>query len=107
MPHASPVAPKTEQGQVPTFQPFVPASESLVEFTFKAVGLGAIFGIVFGASGILYAILVGTGTIGPFQSVGHIAPFLHQEGVAGKVGTALLFLALAVIVARAAQKKPE
>jgi len=73
------------------------------------LGAGTLFssGLIAGGSltGILYAILVGTRTIGPFQSVGNIAPFLHQEGVAGKIGTALLFLALAVIVARAAQKK--
>jgi uncharacterized oligopeptide transporter (OPT) family protein len=73
------------------------------------LGAGTLFssGLIAGGSliGILYAILVGTGTIEPFQRVGNLVPFLHQEGVAGKLGTALLFLALAIIVARAARKK--
>jgi putative OPT family oligopeptide transporter len=34
---------------VPDFQPFVPASENRPEFTFRAVLLGSIFGIIFGA----------------------------------------------------------
>jgi putative OPT family oligopeptide transporter len=33
-----------------TYDPFVPASESVAEFTFKAVGLGILFGIIFGAA---------------------------------------------------------
>jgi putative OPT family oligopeptide transporter len=73
------------------------------------LGAGTLFssGLIAGGSltGILYAILVGTGTIAPFQSVGNVLPFLHQPGLAGQVGTALLFFALAVIVARAAQKR--
>ncbi|MEL7450739.1 MAG: oligopeptide transporter, OPT family [Pseudomonadota bacterium] len=32
------------------YDPFVPASESIAEFTFKAVGLGILFGIIFGAA---------------------------------------------------------
>lgn len=32
------------------YQPYVPASASLQEFTFKAIGLGILFGIVFGAA---------------------------------------------------------
>lgn len=32
------------------YDPFVPASESVAEFTFKAVGLGILFGIIFGAA---------------------------------------------------------
>jgi hypothetical protein len=75
------------------------------------LGAGTLFssGLIAGGSltGILYAILVGTGSIEPFQSVGNVLPFLHQTGLAGQIGTALLFLALAVIVARAAQKKLE
>jgi len=34
---------------VPDFQPFVPAGENRPEFTFRAVLLGSIFGIIFGA----------------------------------------------------------
>ena len=33
-----------------TYDPFVPASESPAEFTLKAVGLGILFGIIFGAA---------------------------------------------------------
>ncbi|MDJ0793205.1 MAG: oligopeptide transporter, OPT family [Woeseiaceae bacterium] len=33
-----------------SYDPFVPASESPAEFTFKAVGLGILFGIIFGAA---------------------------------------------------------
>jgi len=73
------------------------------------LGAGTLFssGLIAGGSltGILYAILVGTGTIGPLQRLGNIAPGLHQGGLTGQIGTALLFLALAVIVARAAQKR--
>lgn len=32
------------------YDPFVPASESVAEFTFKAVALGILFGIIFGAA---------------------------------------------------------
>ena len=73
------------------------------------LGAGTLFssGLIAGGSltGILYAILVGTGTIGPFRRLGNIAPGLHQGGAVGQIGTALLFLALAVIVVRAAQRK--
>jgi putative OPT family oligopeptide transporter len=34
---------------VPDFQPFVPASDNRPEFTFRAILLGSIFGIIFGA----------------------------------------------------------
>ncbi len=37
-----------EEGDV--YDPFVPAAESPAEFTFKAVGLGILFGIIFGAA---------------------------------------------------------
>lgn len=33
-----------------TYDPFVPASESPAEFTLKAIGLGILFGIIFGAA---------------------------------------------------------
>jgi putative OPT family oligopeptide transporter len=34
---------------VPEFQPFVPASETRPEFTFRAILLGSLFGVIFGA----------------------------------------------------------
>jgi putative OPT family oligopeptide transporter len=73
------------------------------------VGAGTLFssGLIAGGSiaGILVAVLVGTGSMAPLQKVGDILPWLHADDVTGKVAAALLFLALAVIVARAAQKK--
>jgi len=72
------------------------------------VGAGTLFssGLIAGGSlcGILYAILVGTGTVGPFQAVGNVIPALHSPGALGVVGGAALFFALAVITSRAARK---
>jgi hypothetical protein len=72
------------------------------------LGPGTLFssGLIAGGSltGILYAILVGTGTIARPQAIGDLVPFLHDPGVAGQLATALLFLGLAWIVARAARK---
>jgi putative OPT family oligopeptide transporter len=73
------------------------------------VGAGTLFssGLIAGGSlcGILYAILVGTNTIDPFQVVGNIIPALHTPGLVGQLASSALFLALAVVTARAAQKK--
>jgi putative OPT family oligopeptide transporter len=72
------------------------------------VGAGTLFssGLIAGGSlcGILYAVLVGTGTIGVPEAIGNAMPFLH-DGTSGYIAGALLFIALAVILARAAQKK--
>jgi uncharacterized oligopeptide transporter (OPT) family protein len=74
------------------------------------VGAGTLFssGLIAGGSlcGILYAVLVGTGKITMTQTIGEMLPFLHDatSGTA-KVAGALLFLALAVVLARAGQKK--
>jgi putative OPT family oligopeptide transporter len=72
------------------------------------VGAGTLFssGLIAGGSlcGILYAILVGTGNIAGPQAIGNMLPFLH-EGTSGYIASMLLFAALAVILARQAQKK--
>src|SRR5204863_2437077 len=72
------------------------------------VGAGTLFssGLIAGGSlcGILFAVLVGTGAIDLPQSIGNALPFLHN-GVSGDIASALLFIALAVLLARAAQKK--
>jgi len=72
------------------------------------VGAGTLFssGLIAGGSlcGILFAVLVGTGHIAGPQSIGNLVPFLH-DGVTGYVASALLFLALAAVLARNAQKK--
>ena len=48
--------------------------------------------------------LVGSGRIGAFEAIGNAVPFLH-DGTSGYVASALLFLGLAAILARNAQKK--
>src|SRR6186713_3189670 len=62
------------------------------------VSAGTLFssGLIAGGSiaGILFAILVGTGSIAPFQAVGNIFPALHGETAVAQIASALLFLAL-------------
>lgn len=41
------------------FQPFVPASQSPAEFTMRAIVLGSVFGIIFGASTVYLALRAG------------------------------------------------
>jgi len=73
------------------------------------VSAGTLFssGLIAGGSiaGIIFAILVGTGSIEPFQAVGNLIPALHGEGALGQLASALLFVALAVIVSRMAMRK--
>ena len=72
------------------------------------VGAGTLFssGLIAGGSlaGILYAVLFGRSIIQDAEGVTGLVPFIH-EGTSGTIFGALLFLALAVILARAAQKK--
>jgi hypothetical protein len=74
------------------------------------IGAGTLFssGLIAGGSltGILFAILVGTGTIAPLQGLSGLLPFL-REGVSGQLATAMLFLALMMILARSAQRRVE
>jgi putative OPT family oligopeptide transporter len=71
------------------------------------VGAGTLYssGLIAGGSlaGILYAVLFGRNIIQDAEGVQGLIPFLH-EGAAGMIVGALLFLALAMILARAAQK---
>jgi putative OPT family oligopeptide transporter len=73
------------------------------------VSSGTLFssGLIAGGSiaGILFAILVGTNTIQPFQSIGAAFPYLRGDDLVGEIATALFFFALAVIVARTALRK--
>jgi putative OPT family oligopeptide transporter len=73
------------------------------------LGAGTLFssGLIAGGSicGILFAVLVGTETIGPFQAIGNVVPWLHDEGAIAQIGSGLLFFALAVVTARAARKR--
>lgn len=54
MPQTSP-APGTPS----TFQPYVPAATSMAEFTLKAIILGALFGLLFGASTVYLGLRAG------------------------------------------------
>jgi hypothetical protein len=72
------------------------------------VGAGTLFssGLIAGGSlcGILYAVLVGTGKIAIPEAIGNALPFLH-DGTTGYIASALLFVGLAVVLSRAAQKR--
>ncbi len=72
------------------------------------VSPGTLFssGLIAGGSitGILFAVLVGSGTIDPFRAVGDALPFL-RTGAFGQVAGGLLFLALALVLGRAAKRK--
>jgi putative OPT family oligopeptide transporter len=73
------------------------------------VGAGTLFssGLIAGGSlaGILYAFLFGRNLIGEADGdVTGLIPFLH-EGTVGNIAGLLLFIALAAVLARAAQKK--
>ena len=41
------------------FEPFVPASQEIAEFTPRAIALGALFGILFGAATVYLALRAG------------------------------------------------
>jgi putative OPT family oligopeptide transporter len=73
------------------------------------LGAGTLFssGLIAGGSicGILFAVLVGTETIGPFQAIGNALPWLHDESTVAQIASGLLFFALAVVTARAARKR--
>jgi putative OPT family oligopeptide transporter len=73
------------------------------------IGSGTLFssGLIAGGSicGILFAVLVGTETIGPFQQVGNLLPWLHDDSGLAHIAGGLLFFALAVITARAARRR--
>ena len=72
------------------------------------LGAGTLFssGLIAGGSlaGILYAVLFGRNAIEDAESVRGLVPFLH-EGTSGMICGALLFLGLAVFLARAGQKQ--
>ena len=64
------------------YDPFVPATESPAEFTIKAVGLGILFGIIFGAANaylglragltISTSIPVAVMTVAVFRALAHV-----------------------------------
>ena len=72
------------------------------------ISSGTLFssGLIAGGSlaGILYAVLVGTERIGPFTAIGDALPFLHGENAMGQLFGVALFLALGLVLYRAAQR---
>jgi len=72
------------------------------------LGSGTLFssGLIAGGSitGIVFAVLVGTGTIDPFRAIGDAVPFLHT-GLSGEIAGILLFLGLAFVLWRAARTR--
>jgi hypothetical protein len=58
-------------------------------------------------AGILFAVLVGTGYIDPFQAIGNAVPFLHGEDAIGHLAGGVLFVALGGILYRAGQRRIE
>ena len=73
------------------------------------LGAGTLFssGLIAGGSicGILFAVLVGTNTIGPFQAIANALPWLHDETAVGQIAGGILFLSLATITARVARRR--
>jgi putative OPT family oligopeptide transporter len=73
------------------------------------LGAGTLFssGLIAGGSicGILYALLVGTDTIGPFQAIGNAMPWFHVETTVAQIASALLFFSLAAVTARMARRR--
>jgi putative OPT family oligopeptide transporter len=57
MAHMTTTQPETRSAT--TFQPYVPASQSPAEFTLKTIILGAIFGLIFGASTVYLGLRAG------------------------------------------------
>ena len=75
------------------------------------VSAGVLFssGLIAGGSllGILYAILYGVEVLPWFAAVGDALPFLRGDDTVGHIAGALLFFALAVVLARFAQRRIE
>src|SRR5215217_3876648 len=56
---ANVASPPPKPQQNASFQPYIPASESPAEFTIKAVVLGIVFGLIFGASTVYLGLRAG------------------------------------------------
>jgi putative OPT family oligopeptide transporter len=54
-----PVSDPSRGADAPRFQPYVPATQSPAEFTLKAIVIGALFGLIFGASTVYLGLRAG------------------------------------------------
>jgi putative OPT family oligopeptide transporter len=91
------------------YDPFVPASESPAEFTLKAVGLGILFGIIFGAANaylglragltISTSIPVAVMTVAVFRALAHVGirGSILETNISQTTGSASSSLASGVI----------
>jgi putative OPT family oligopeptide transporter len=59
MAHHVPAPASSEASATPAFQPYVPASQAPAEFTLKAVVIGVLFGLLFGASTVYLGLRAG------------------------------------------------
>ena len=59
MAHKAPTTTQASAASRGTFQPYVPANQSIAEFTIRAIILGAIFGLIFGASTVYLGLRAG------------------------------------------------
>src|SRR6187431_266265 len=57
MPHTPPAKPAVDAPRA--FQPYIPASQSPAEFTIRAIILGSLFGLIFGASTVYLGLRAG------------------------------------------------
>ncbi len=55
----TPTTPGTGAASPRTFTPYVPATQSMAEFTAKAIALGVLFGLIFGASTVYLGLRAG------------------------------------------------
>ena len=62
--------PETIEQSPPRFQPFVPASENRPELTFRALLLGSLFGILFGAVTVYVGLRAGLTVAGKSALLG-------------------------------------
>jgi len=59
MAHTSSTPDPAKAGETRAFQPYVPAAQSPAEFTLKAIVIGALFGLIFGASTVYLGLRAG------------------------------------------------
>src|SRR3972149_6390534 len=59
MPNPMPLPPRSQSPAVKTHKPYVPDEQRIPEFTWSAVLVGAVLGIIFGASSLYLVLKVG------------------------------------------------